>query len=194
VFADFEVNTRLSGFLRTTSLKVEKNPIFFENSVGSFLQNISHRCCSLECIAGTEAMFADLGHFAVSSIQVGTGSQSLYTAMPQLVFSSLIHMTTASNIVLSQDFSSLLLMVIGSIGFAALLHVSGIPLPVASIHRAGGIHHQTPRPRVCHVLQVHTKSAISLTNTMHKLPYKPRFLVVNTWRYLLFMTFFKAVG
>lgn len=167
---EFEVNTRLSGVLRTTSLKVEKSYLF-ENSVGSFLQNISHRRGSLECIAGTEAMFADLGHFAVSSIQVGTGSQSLYTAIPQLVFSSLIHMTTGFKIALSQDFGNLLLIVICSIGFAALLHVFGIPLPVASVHRAGGIHHQTPRPRVCHVLQVHTKSAISLTDTMHKLSY-----------------------
>ena len=130
-------------------------------------------------------MFADLGHFAVSSIQVGTGSQNLYTAMPQLVFSSLIHMTTASNIVLSQDFSSLLLIVIRSIGFAALLHVSGIPLPVASIHRAGGIHHQTPRPRVCHVLQVHTKSAISLTNTMHKLPYYANQIISRDFLWLI---------
>ena len=105
---DVEVNAKLSGVLRTTSLKVEKSYLF-ENSVGSFLQNISHRRGSLECIAGTEAMFADLGHFAVSSIQVGTGSQSLYTAIPQLVFSSLILMTTAFKIALSQDFGSLLL-------------------------------------------------------------------------------------
>lgn len=75
----FEVNARLSCTLRTTSLKIEKNPILLV----FVLPNISHRCYSLECIQGTEAMFADLGHFAVSSIQVGTGSQILYTGMHQ---------------------------------------------------------------------------------------------------------------